>query len=1239
MRTDHAEAVAAKLIEQLQQGTAPWQKPWAPGEQRLPYNPTTGKAYRGVNSMWLEMQGRGDPRWMTYKQAAAEGAQVRKGEKGTRVEYWKFRDERQATDAAGNPIIGPDGKPKMETVQLERPRMFAATVFNADQIDGLPPREARPVPPEHERHERAEAILSASGAKITHSPGNRAFYSVPNDAITLPERHQFHTTDGYYATALHELGHWTGHSTRLDRDLSHPFGSEGYAREELRAEIASLMLGDELGIGHDPGQHAAYVGSWIKALKDDPREIFRAASDAEKINSYVLGLEKEREQSAAIDAPAVQLAPGIASAEVAAELDRLHADAVPGYSVRESWAMMQAEAAKQGYEARIDFMPEGSDPFDGTFLVSYLDPRGEQSGITTTIYGGDGKMFTSVDGVRMSAHISNDDESQPATLSAALDDHLEGVLREDGQQIESMLDAQTMHGDGYRIYHFHEMDERPLLVTDIEQLRDSAAPELYLAIAPPPGIEAAQDVAPPARRAMTEPEAIVYGNVGAASLNADRWDDDRASARVQGIATFARESLEAGNPAAALAGLREASGIERRFGPPYLFREAADALEAGQLTTLQDLIDSREAHFDAEQVARDAYLESINTREVPTIPPPAWQAPGGLSGQLAQDWARFTEFEQEVADLRADAGAAEYYVEATEGLSDAERGAAGIQITHQEAIRDMQTAGAELAEKVHDFERFREMKGVLLPEEKAAKERRDREAAAATTPQTDALVRMPVLHEAPEAPMQGRTYLAVPFAEKDEAKAMGAKWDKEAKAWYAPEGVSIEASGLDRWAAGGDGVIASQTTADPRVEFARALREAGLQVEGLPVMDGQMQRVPVEGDRRGERSGAYAGHMTGQTPGGYIKNHKTGVEVNWKSSTVQSTLGAQQRATLNAEAAMRRQQRMDQREDQQERAAQLANSFFNEADTADSSNAYAAKKDIGVAGLRQVPPAETGIAAAGIHIAKTPGEAKKLREANPDDKVFLAGDLLVPARDFDGKMWSLQSVNPIFKSFMKGGRKHGLHALAGTDKPFAQSELATNPALPLIVAEGYATADTLAGALGHPVVVAFDSGNLHAVAEQLRERFPERPILIAGDNDHAREGQIDEQTGKPKANVGKEKAIEAAAAVRGATLLPPFVQGEQGSDWNDRAKLHGVASVKQELLGAIAVASVQTAAMAQAKAEEARKQEQTIRRDPKTTDAEKVTAKEDRKAAEAKAMAAEKKQPAPKPRRSQGVSL
>jgi putative DNA primase/helicase len=292
------QTVAEKLVAQLKEGTAPWQKPWRAGDPGafLPLNPTTGKRYKGINAIHLMSQGFDDQRWMTYKQAEAAGAQVRKGEKGTSIQYWKFSEEQDVRDAAGNPVRDAAGDVRSQPVPLERPRVFFATVFNTQQIEGMPPIEARRQQA-WEAHELADSILRASGAAIHHGEANRAFYRPATDSIHLPDKEQFETADRYYATALHELGHWTGHSTRLARDLAHPFGSEGYAREELRAEIASMILGDELGVGHDPMQHVAYVGSWIKALQDDPFEIFRAAADAEKIQGYVLGLSQQAEHS------------------------------------------------------------------------------------------------------------------------------------------------------------------------------------------------------------------------------------------------------------------------------------------------------------------------------------------------------------------------------------------------------------------------------------------------------------------------------------------------------------------------------------------------------------------------------------------------------------------------------------------------------------------------------------------------------------------------------------------------------------------------------------------------------------------------------------------------------------------------------------------------------------------------------------------------------------------------------
>lgn len=293
-KKSYAEQVSEELISQLEKGTAPFQKPWKAGELTLPYNATTKAEYKGSNSLWLTMQGRSDPRWMTYKQAQSVDAQVKKGEKGTTIQYWKFTDDVTRKDSDGKPVKNTAGEVVKDKTQLDRPRVFSASVFNAEQIDGLPERV---IPPKQEAkwasNKRAEAMLLASGASIKNDQPDGAFYRPSTDSIHLPEKSLFDSSEKYYQVALHELGHWTGHKDRLDRDLTGRFGSESYAKEELRAEISSMMVSAQLGTGHDIGQHAAYVKSWIKALKDDPTEILRASKDADKIRQFVMTYDRE----------------------------------------------------------------------------------------------------------------------------------------------------------------------------------------------------------------------------------------------------------------------------------------------------------------------------------------------------------------------------------------------------------------------------------------------------------------------------------------------------------------------------------------------------------------------------------------------------------------------------------------------------------------------------------------------------------------------------------------------------------------------------------------------------------------------------------------------------------------------------------------------------------------------------------------------------------------------------------
>ncbi|UBU63979.1 ssDNA-binding domain-containing protein (plasmid) [Acidithiobacillus ferrooxidans] len=167
--------------------------------------------YQGGNAIWLmavaEMKGYSDPRWTTYKQAQSLDAQVMKGEKGTLIQYFKKFDRVPVKDEQGRPVKDAEGNQVYRSVELERPRVFSAVVFNAEQIAGMPKIEARPALAEWERHAAAEHIMSNSGVPIIYRPGDRAFYTLAQDRVTMPERDQFKAADRFYSTALHELGH------------------------------------------------------------------------------------------------------------------------------------------------------------------------------------------------------------------------------------------------------------------------------------------------------------------------------------------------------------------------------------------------------------------------------------------------------------------------------------------------------------------------------------------------------------------------------------------------------------------------------------------------------------------------------------------------------------------------------------------------------------------------------------------------------------------------------------------------------------------------------------------------------------------------------------------------------------------------------------------------------------------------------------------------------------------------
>jgi antirestriction protein ArdC len=285
MTSDLYQSITSQIIAALEAGTPPWVCPWQGSDADMaPANLGTRRPYRGVNVLLLNLQlmlrGYGSNRWLTYQQARGLGAQVRKGESGTAIVFFKLHELGQAPGAAP---ADPDAARRVV------PLLRTFIVFNAAQIDGLPPALSVPaVEPcsVWDASSAADRILDESGARIRHG-GARAFYLISEDLIQLPPHSAFANAGDYYATALHELTHWTGHPGRCDRPLGRRHGIEAYAYEELVAEMGSAFLTNHCRL---PGklQHASYIGSWLTALRNDKRLIFAAASQAQKAADYLL---------------------------------------------------------------------------------------------------------------------------------------------------------------------------------------------------------------------------------------------------------------------------------------------------------------------------------------------------------------------------------------------------------------------------------------------------------------------------------------------------------------------------------------------------------------------------------------------------------------------------------------------------------------------------------------------------------------------------------------------------------------------------------------------------------------------------------------------------------------------------------------------------------------------------------------------------------------------------------------
>jgi antirestriction protein ArdC len=288
---DVCEQITAEIIAELEKGVMPWSQPWAGAITPVMPKRHTGQRYRGVNILilWSKAHARGyqSAFWMTFQQALEYGANVKKGEKGTQIVYANRVTKTEANDQG-------------EDVTRAFSFLKSYTVFNAEQIENLPAKFETPAPLpvavsdviDWTPYEEAAAWFARIPATVTHE-GHRAYYMPSQDKITLPEQDKFKTAEAYFSTRAHETVHWTKHEKRLARDFgAKRFGDEGYAIEELVAELGAAFTMAEIGLVPAIREdHAPYIANWLKALKNDSKALLTAAAKASDALEYLSGFQ------------------------------------------------------------------------------------------------------------------------------------------------------------------------------------------------------------------------------------------------------------------------------------------------------------------------------------------------------------------------------------------------------------------------------------------------------------------------------------------------------------------------------------------------------------------------------------------------------------------------------------------------------------------------------------------------------------------------------------------------------------------------------------------------------------------------------------------------------------------------------------------------------------------------------------------------------------------------------------
>ncbi len=1091
--------LANKFGELIEKNEAPWQKSWN-GNGFLPYNIKTGREYNGINLLNLMSvaadKGYEDSRWLTFLQAGEQEAKVRAGEKGVHIMYLQTTETKKEIDEI-------TGEEIVVTEKLEKPRAVWSVVFNAEQCEGLPALEQKQI--DFNPIERAEEILNNSGAKIKHKAQDRAYYSPVTDTITLPLKEQFVSSEEYYRTALHELGHWTGHSSRNNRDMSGTFGTESYAKEELVAEITSFLVGTQCGLGHEPDKNnIAYLKSWSKAIRDEPSFLFNAVKEADKAAKLILGNELELEK---INSNELQVSKNIKDIMKQADLEYAGRTYIKITNDYEFFLYEEEQLFEEG-KSWEDFNVLYDEAHKSYYIKDDLEEWKQNVNINENI-----KQLFIPNDISLDKYYLNIDRYVMHHMNGEPD--REKIAEYYGFKYEKETDS----------FYCNANERDKFLPWSYDFNIKSNEDKLFLNIT------------------EKEAEKLIAYNIRFDGQNYYIHKDLQAIyaniAKEVGINNMFEKDKTNENDIEQNTGIKKENYKEKGFFKDLVinfawsemdFRIKDDTILRGEeaYKFLDKLVKSdTEQHKIQERIKQGENIDEAyyyKTRFVLSYK-------GHTTESLRIDIGDYEFGGKEKVSDALEHRAKMYPNELipNDKLQNFKKEEDRYLEYLQQINTNEQTMEKETPENKIDKDNSVTYINVPRTEKDEAKSlgaKWDRNNICWFVPtdidlslfdkwekidEKDLAVRKEQMQQNKNEvtnKQEEKYILAVPYDEKDQAKALGAEWDKDGKFLYCR---NEEKDKFFKWDIKNvENKVQCDMPLNIEEEFLDRIKSAGV-LENTVIADGQKHRIAVDGDKSKEQSGFYVLHSDG-VANGYFMNNRTGEEIRWTSK--EHSMTPEEKAEMKALYQAKKAEREQQDKILTEKAEKAIYAKFMNKE-AIHEHTYLSNKMI-----------------------------------EPTKNIYAGQDstITIPLFNIDGRLKSAQYIDENGeKRFAKNTNKVGaFHIVDGSVSDLKSAKS-------IIITEGYATAASINEAVNNKdvkVIAAMSANNINHTVKAITEKYIDMNIVIAADND------LTNKVG----NIGLNAANAVQNKYKNITVTVPKINGKEISgDFNDIVSKYGLS--------------------------------------------------------------------------------